>query len=602
MTPAIIALLSILVIAGTIFVSEKLRPDLTALLVLLALGITGLVTPQQAFSGLSSSSVILLLAVFVMTGALFRTGVSSVIGHGLVRAAGKSEVRLIALVSIAAAGLSLLMNNIASAAVLMPAVMDATRRTRVSPSKVLLPMAFATQLGGMATLFTTSNLVTSGVLQNAGLPGFGLFDFLTVGGLAALAGLVYLIALGRRSLPNRRPIEELELQEKKREDLLSLYQIKERLFEVRPKPGSVLIGRALADTGIGDQLGLTVIAIERNSHFLLAPAANTVIHKHDILLIEGRQEVACKLIEWGTQVEPIARWPANMTSKDVELLEVLVAPRSRAIGQTLKQLQFRAKYGLNVVALWRGDRAYRTAFSEFELQGGEALLVHGPSERFKLLQDDADWIVLRLNGGDPAQVRKMPLALLILAVSITAVAVSAWPASFVLFIGALAMILTGCLSMDEAYQAIDWRSVFLVAGMLPVGIALANTGAAKLLGNTITQLTVGLGPMAVVAGLFIITTILNQFIPGGSAVPAVLTPIAIEAARNVGSDPRAFALVVAIATGTSMLTPFAHPVNVLVMGPGGYHFRDFLRLGLPVVIIIFVVVMIALPLFWHVIG
>lgn len=219
MTPAIIALLSILVIAGTIFVSEKLRPDLTALLVLLALGITGLVTPQQAFSGLSSSSVILLLAVFVMTGALFRTGVSSVIGHGLVRAAGKSEVRLIALVSIAAAGLSLLMNNIASAAVLMPAVMDATRRTRVSPSKVLLPMAFATQLGGMATLFTTSNLVTSGVLQNAGLPGFGLFDFLTVGGLAALAGLVYLIALGRRSLPNRRPIEEWSSREKARRPL-----------------------------------------------------------------------------------------------------------------------------------------------------------------------------------------------------------------------------------------------------------------------------------------------------------------------------------------------------------------------------------------------
>src|SRR5512136_1726598 len=236
MTPSILALLSILVIAGAIFISEKLRPDLTALLILLALGVTGLVTPSQAFSGFSSSSVILLIAVFIMTGALFRTGVSSVIGHGLVRAAGNSEIRLIALVSLAAAGLSLLMNNIASAAVLMPAVMDATRRTRVSPSKVLLPMAFATQLGGMATLLTTSNLVTSGALQNAGLPGFGLFDFLTVGGLSALAGLVYLITLGRRSLPNRRPIEELELQEKKREDLLSLYQIKERLFEVRPRP------------------------------------------------------------------------------------------------------------------------------------------------------------------------------------------------------------------------------------------------------------------------------------------------------------------------------------------------------------------------------
>ena len=294
MTPSILALLSILVIAGAFFISEKLRPDLIALLILLALGVTGLVTPSQAFSGFSNSSVILLIAVFIMTGALFRTGVSSVIGHGLVRAAGNSEVRLIALVSLAAAGLSLLMNNIASAAVLMPAVMDATRRTRVSPSKVLLPMAFATQLGGMATLFTTSNLVASGVLQNAGLPGFGVFDFLIVGGLAALAGLVYLITLGRRQLPNRRPIEELQQQERKREDLLSLYQIKERLFEVRPKPGSALIGRTLADARIGDQLGLTVIAIDHNNHFALAPAADTLIRKHDTLLIAGRQEVACQ--------------------------------------------------------------------------------------------------------------------------------------------------------------------------------------------------------------------------------------------------------------------------------------------------------------------
>lgn len=602
MTPSILAVLIILVMAGALFVSEKLRPDLIALLLLLALGVTGLVTPAQAFSGFSSSSVITLIAVFIMTGALFRTGVSSVIGHGLVRAAGTSEVRLIALVSLAAAGLSLLMNNIASAAVLMPAVMDATRRTRVSPSKVLLPMAFATQLGGMATLFTTSNLVASGVLQNAGLPGFGVFDFLLVGGLAALAGLVYLITLGRRQLPNRHPIEELQQQERKREDLLSLYQIKERLFAVRPKPGSALIGRTLADARIGDQLGLTVIAIEHNNHFALAPAADTLIRKQDTLVIEGRQEVACRLTEQDAQVEPLARWPAKMTSTEVELLEVLVAPRSRAIGQTLKQLQFRTKYGLNVVALWRGERAYRTAFSEFELQGDEALLVHGPRERFKILQEDPDWIVLRLNGADPSRTRKMPLALLILAASIGAVVVSGWPASLVLFSGALTMIMAGSLSMDEAYQAIDWRSVFLVAGMLPVGIALTNTGAAKLLGDTITQVTAPLGPMAVAAGLFIVTTMLNQFIPGGSAVPAVLVPVAIEAARNVGSDPRAFALVVAIATGTSMLTPFAHPVNVLVMGPGGYHFRDFLRLGLPLVIIIFVVVMLALPLFWHVGG
>ncbi|MFN8598344.1 MAG: SLC13 family permease [Anaerolineae bacterium] len=602
MTTQVVLLLSILVIGVAIFVSERLRPDLTALLILLALGVTGLVTPQQAFSGFSNSSVILLLAVFIMTGALFHTGVSSVIGHALVRAAGRSEVRLIALVTLTAAGLSLLMNNIASAAVLMPAVMDAARRTKISPSRVLLPMAFATQLGGMATLFTTSNLVASGVLHNAGLTGFGVFDFIPVGGLAALAGLAYLIVFGRRALPDRRPVDDLRQHEKTRDDLLNLYQIQERVYEVHLKPQSSLIGQALKDTGIGQQLGVTVVAIERRDRYLFAPNVSEVIRKDDVLLVEGREEWACKLIEWGAIVEPVAKWPNGLTTDQIDLLEVIVAPRSRLIGQTLKQIQFRTKYGLNVVALWRGDRSYRTAFSDFELQGGEALLVHGPRENFKRLQDDPDWIVLQLAERVPTRRRKMPLTLLILAAALLASAVSAWPAGFVLMMGAVAMILTGGLSMDEAYQAIDWRSVFLVAGMLPVGLALTNTGAAQLLGSAIAQATVGLGPMGIAAGLFLVTTLFNQFIPGGSAVPAVLVPIAIEAAHYVGADPRAFAMVVAIATGTSMLTPFAHPVNVLVMGPGGYHFRDFLRIGLPVVIIVFVVVMIALPLFWRIGG
>ncbi len=593
-------LLGILIVGAIIFISEKWRPDVTALVIMITLGLTGLVTPAQSYSGLSSSSVVVLIAVFIMTGALFRTGVSGVIGRSLVRAAGQSEIRLIALVTIAAAGLSLIMNNIASAAVLMPAVMDATRRTKISPSKLLLPMAFATQLGGMATLFTTSNLVASGALQNAGLQGFGLFDFLSVGGLAALAAMIYLITIGRRALPDKRPILEMQHQEKIRDDLFGLYQIKERLYEIRPKATSRLIGQALKDSDIGDRLGLTVLAIERNGQTLLAPAAAEIIHKNDVLLIEGREERINQLNEWDVQIDLVTKWPGTVTSKDIELLEILVAPRSRAIGQSLKQLHFRNKYGLNVVALWRRGRSYRTGFSDFELEGGDALLVHGQPDRFKILQAESEWIVLRLEGLDPLRSNKMPLALLILVASLIISAIGIWPVSLTLMIGALAMVLTNCLSMDEAYQSIDWRSVFLVGGMLPIGIALKNTGGAALLGTTIVQLTNGLGPLGTVAGLFLVTTVLNQFIPGGSAVPAVLAPIAIAAAEHLGTDPRAFALVVAIATGTSLLTPFAHPVNVLVMGPGGYRFRDYLRVGLPLVIIVFLVVMIALPLFWHI--
>jgi di/tricarboxylate transporter len=602
MTSQIVLLLAILGTAIVVLISEKLRPDIAAILVMLSLGVTQLVTPREAFSGLSSPSVILIIAVFILTGSLFRTGVSAVIGRWLVRVAGESEFRMVVIVMLAAAGLSLFMNNIASAAVVMPAVMDASRRTKISPSKLLMPMALATQLAGMATLFTTANIVASGVLQNAGLPGFGLFDFLSVGGSAAVVGILYIAFIGRRSLPDRRPMEEIEKQQKLREDLVSIYRLKERLQAAQVGPGSPLVGQSLAQSGIGDQLGLTVIAIERNGNTLLSPAVQERIRRDDILLVEGRAERAAQLEARGVRISPAIAWDETLTADEIELSEVLVAPRSGVIGKTLKQAQFRTKYGLNVVALWQSDRVYRTDVGDVVLSGGEALLVHGRQAKIELLRTDPDWIVLRVNGTESFRPRKMWVALLILAISLVTAALSSWPVHAVLFVGALVMVLTGCLTMDEAYQAIEWRAVFLVGGMLPVGIALSNTGAATLLGNSLIQVLGGLGPWMVVAGLFFLSAALNQFIPGGSAVPALLVPIAIAAAGRLGADPRAFALVIAIATGTSMLTPFAHPVNVLVMGPGGYRFRDYVRAGLPVVIITFVVVMVTSSILWNIGG
>jgi di/tricarboxylate transporter len=332
---------------------------------------------------------------------------------------------------------------------------------------------------------------------------------------------------------------------------------------------------------------------------LRAPAAGETLQRGDVLLVGGQAERAAALASLGVRITPAVD-REMLAAADTVLVEVLVAPRSRVIGQTLRQVDFRSKYGLSVVAMWHGGRLHRTGVGDLPLRGSETLLVYGPRERLAVLQADADWVVLATDDASVLRPAKMRLALGILGVSLLAAVVSSWPTAAVLFLGALAMVLTGCLTMDEAYQAIEWRSVFLVGSMLPVGLAFSATGAARLLGDAITHSLGAAGPLAVVAGLFLATAALNQFIPGGSAVPAVLVPIAIAAAQGMGSNPRAFALVIAVATGTSMLTPFAHPVNVMVMGPGGYTFRDYLRAGLPLVITTLVAVLVMLPLIWGV--
>lgn len=597
-TPTVI-LLVILVVAIAVFMSERLRADVVAILVMLSLGLTGLVEPRQVFSGLSSSAVMLVIAVSILTGGLFRTGVSAVIGRWLVRAGGASEGRMTALVMAAAGGLSLFMNNIASAAVIMPAVMDASRRTKLNASKLLMPMALATHLGGMATLFTTASIVSSGMLQSAGLQGLGVFDFAAVGGAAALLGFVYIQFIGRRALPERSPAAELVDQQQERADLAESYRMSQRLSHVLVETGSPLIGQSLEQTRIGSELGLTVLALERHGRRLPAPAVRERLKAGDVLVLGGRTDRAATLTTLGARVLPDLR-VAFPTTPDAAFSEILVAPRSRVIGRSLRQMDFRGRHGLTVAAMWHSGQLRRTDLGDLVLKGSETLLVYGPREKLDLIRTDPDWILLTTDSEGAARPGKMKLAVIILALSLVAAVLTPLPTAVVLFVGALAMVLTGCLTMEEAYQAIEWRSVFLVGSMLPVELALSSTGAARQIGDLITSSLGAAGPMAVVAGLFMVSMILNQFIPAGAAVPAVLVPVGIAAAQGLGADPRAFALVIAIATGTSVLTPFAHPVNVLVMGPGGYSFADYFWSGLPIVVTTFIATMVTLPMFWHI--
>ncbi len=351
MSIQVIVLLAIVAVAIVLFLSEKLRPDLIAMLVMLSLGLTGILTARETFSGLSNPSVILIIAVFILTGGLFRSGLSAVIGRWLLRAAGQNERRLAALAVLAAAGLSLFMNNIASAAVVMPAVMDATRRSKISPSTVLLPMAMATQLAGMATLFTTANIVASGVLVNAGLPGFGLFDFLAVGGTAALAGLAFLVLVGPRLLPDQRPEAALEREDDERNELAQAYQLGKRLQAVQLEPDSPLRGQPLARAGMRERLGASVMAIQRRGQTIASPGPSERLRAGDVLLLETRPIAAGALDGLGLAAAPVEEWDSRLARAAHNLVEVLVGPRSLYLGRTLKEIQFRSRYGLAVVGL-----------------------------------------------------------------------------------------------------------------------------------------------------------------------------------------------------------------------------------------------------------
>ncbi|MDW8350842.1 MAG: SLC13 family permease [Anaerolineae bacterium] len=589
----------ILAIAFALMLTDRLRPDLVALGVALSLGLTGLITPSEVFSGFSSSAVVTIIGIFILAQGLQRTGVTRAFGRFLAQVNRGGERGMIALVMSSAAFLSLFMNNIAAAAVLLPGAVEAVKRRRLMPSKVMMPLAFATALGGMATLLTTANIVVSEALIVAGQRGYGLLDFAPVGAPVALAGALFMLTIGRRLLPARDPAA-LAPERADGHTLTQSYELFERLNRVHIPPTSSLVNCRISESGIGKEYGMSVMAILRNGQTLLAPSPDQVIRAHDTLLIIGRRERAEQLAQRGAIVEPDGRSDVEITSDDVSLVEVMLAPRSRAVGQTLRQLRFREKFGANVLALWHGGRSVRTDLASIPLEFGDAMLVHGSREAISLLQSDSDFLVLRPPSGEDTPVRadRAIAAVVILGIVLLVAALDVVPIAPAMMLGALAMVLSGCLSMDEAYRAIEWRAVFLIAGMLPVGIAMERTGAADALGRSIVASLSSLGPTAVGAGLLILTMGLTQ-VMSGQVTAIVIAPIAISAAQAIGSDPRAVAMFVALGCSLTFITPSAHPVNTFVMGAGGYTAGDYPRVGAPLTLLCTALIIALVGLIWR---
>lgn len=598
----LIGTFAILIIAFVLFLTEKLPADLVALLVVVALGVSGILTPEETFSGFSRSAVITIMAIYILAEALQRTGVTEQVGNILLKVGGKSELRLVVAVMIAGAFLSLFMNNIAAAAVLLPAASGAAKKADVNTSRLLMPLAFGTILGGMATLLTTSNIVVNSILHDNNIEGFSLYDFAPVGIPLVIAGILYIAFIGRKQLPGESPLERtLAPNKEEQDDLIAAYHLGENLFRARVPENSFLIGKPLSESTLREDFGVSVVAIERKNKKLFALSPETEIEDGDTLVLEGDEDdFRGRDVEPYMEFLPASQWrDSDLESRAVEVVEAMLAPRSRLIGETLRSAHFREKYGMSALAIWRGDEEIITNLADIPLVFGDALLLQGTRDKLVVLADDADIILLMSKEETAITVpNKGRASLMIFVATLVLAVILPDVTGAVMLGGALAMMLTGILTTQQAYSSIGWRSVFLVAGMLPMGIALSKTNAAALIANGVVGTLGSFGALGLLAGLFIVTALMVQAV-NGAVVAAVIAPVAVNVAQQANINPRSLVMGVALATSMAFITPLGHPVNVLVMSPGGYNFRDYVRIGAPLTVILFIVVMIFLPIFWR---
>jgi di/tricarboxylate transporter len=598
MTPQIALTLAILAGTVALLVSDRLSSGIVALLALLALVFIGLLTPAEALSSLASPVVVSIGSIFVLSAALFQTGVASMLGRAMFRLAGDREWLLIVILMAGAALLSAFMNNVATTAVLMPAVIGIAVSTNRSEACLLLPLALASTLGGTLTLIgSPPNLIASQAMVEAGFEPFGFLEITPVGILNLVAATTYTIAIGRRLLPSR-PARNRWKQMRLPSQLIKLYQLPERVYFCDVLPSSPLVGSTLDDSHLGRDYGITVLGIMNGSIHKLAPPATAKIRAHDRLLVQGGpRRLDRAATEKGLSFTRAEVSDTDLLAGDVGVAEVTLSPRSSLVGQTLRELNFREHYGLTVVALWRGGDAIERDISDEPLRQGDAFLVQGTWRKILLLREQPGLLLLSEHEGVPRRTRRAPWAIAILLAMVVTVIAKILPLEIASLAAAVLTVVTGCLRVEEAWDAVEWRVVFLIAGMLALGLAMQKTGAAQWIALTILGPVASLGPLALTAAQLLITGLLTLAI-SNHATAALVAPIAMNVALSHGIDPRPLLMAVAVGTTTALFTPFAHPSLILVMGPGGYRFKDYVRVGGPLSAIMFLTSLLGIVLLY----
>lgn len=610
MTPSQVFLIVTLAVPLILVARNRMRADLAALLIalLLALGqFLGLAllgpvhTPQaaaKAMSGLSAPAVWTLLSLFIITRSLEKSGVTRWFARRVMDLGGRSERRLIVLYAASTAFLSLFMNNLAAGALLLPSAMETCRRTNIKPSKLLIPVAYGSLLGGSATYFTTANIIMSNLLATAQPPQamLRILDFAPTGGLIAIAGIAYLGLFGPRLLPDRQPPPELMIARYTGSALADYYRLGERLWEAVVLPGSPLANRTLAESQLRTRLGVTVAGVWQGRQAVFSPPPEQVIRAGDILLIVGREERVQKLSEMGVK---LGRGNADehISARGLMLVEVLPAPHSQALGRTLRELEFRTRYRFTAVALYRDGRSHRSDLGDVVLQLGDSLLVIGPPSELKRLQCSPDFLVLEPDPSDqPVQPVRATLTVSLIIAGIAA-SICGLPVHLSMLAAAVLVLVSGVLSMEEAYRGVEWQAIFLIAGMYPLSLAMVHSGLVGQIAQAVVPAVAPLGPLGLAAAGYLLTAAMTQ-VMGGQVTALVTGPIMISAALSQQTSPQAVAVATAIACSASFLTPIGHPVNILMIGPANYTFGDFFRIGWRLTIVCFLALLAGLMLFW----
>ncbi|GAB4526649.1 MAG: SLC13 family permease [Anaerolineales bacterium] len=588
--------LGIMGLSLVLFLSERLRVDVVALLTMLALTLSRLLSPEEAFSGFSNPAVITVWAIFIVSGGVVRSGLADRMAHFITRIAGTNYFRLLLLTMLITGLMSGFMNDIGAMAILLPAIVSVAAQAEIPPSRLLIPMAWASLLGGnLTSIGSPPNILVNGILADyTTFAPLAFFDFLPLGIIVLGTALLYMLLIGFRMLPDRGVKKAPAIA----------YHLDDHLAELRIGQDSPLAGALLADTALGRLYDVQVLHIYAvDGHTLFANPGRR-LSAGDILIVQGLPYELTRLCRERGLVMLTRRPVQDLESaaKDREgvgMAEVVIPPKSALQNKTLRQVDFRVRYGLTVMAIRRQTDHFVHRLADEPLRSGDVLLVEGPRVRLSALRHEADLLPLGVaqDNHTPRDHDKEPLVLGIIAL-VLLFAVTEWVhIGVAMLLGGLAMVLFGVLSMDDAIAAIDWKSVFLVAGMLPLGLAMQKTGTALLLAQSVTGLLDHLGPMAVLMGVYVLTVILTTGM-SNAAVAVLMAPIALDVAHTLGASPYPFVLAVIVAASCAFILPVGHQVNIIIMGPGEYRFSDFALVGLGLNLVLLVVLAFTLPTLW----
>jgi di/tricarboxylate transporter len=593
LTMDVLLTLGVTVGALVLFMWNRLRVDVVGLIVMATLILLGLVTPREGISGFSNEAMITVAAMFVLSSGLLRTGVIDGLSRWAERAAGGGEYRLLVVTVLLVIPLSAFINNTPVVVVMIPMVLGLTRKMKIAPSRVFMPISFASQMGGTLTLIGTStNLLVAGLVLELGFDRIRLFDITPPALVLTIVGVAYLLTIGRVLTPTREAAQ----------DLLSSYDLRSYLTGLIVKDDSPIAGSTLRDLRFATQYGLQVVGIDRGGQRISFPRGGHVVEAGDVLIVEGNVANIARIDEIdhlaiaGTQPDfPLTQ--SRGGDETTRLAEVIVPPRSPVIGRSIRQLNFRNRFGVPVLGIQRHGEPLLDRMRDVVLEAGDILLVNGSNAELNALHRGGDLALLGAVRLPARRLRKMKYSLPIIVGVVALAAFDIMPILVAAIVGVVAMFLSGCVTPDEAYEDIDWMVLVLLGSIIPLGIAMQNTGTAEILAGGLVRATEPLGMYGVLATFYLLTSVLTELISNNAAA-VVLTPIAIATALTLGASPLPFVIAVMIAASNSFMTPIGYQTNTFIYGPGGYRFADFVRVGGPLNFLLLTVATFVIPFFF----